>query len=51
MPIGTRVQHLEPEGYPVRRNVCVWLLNKAAESKNFISWVRDVPTFVWSYVR
>jgi hypothetical protein len=27
----TRVQHLEPEDYPARRNFCVWLLNKAAE--------------------
>jgi hypothetical protein len=35
----TRVQHLEPEDYPVRRNVCVWLLNKAAEDENFISRV------------
>jgi AraC-like DNA-binding protein len=26
----TRVQHLEPEDYPARRNFCVWLLNKAA---------------------
>jgi hypothetical protein len=25
----TRVQRLEPEDYPARRNVCVWLLNKA----------------------
>jgi hypothetical protein len=33
----TRVQHLEPEDYPARRNVCVWLLNKAAEDENFIS--------------
>jgi hypothetical protein len=33
----TRVQHLEPEDYPARRNFCVWLLNKAAEDKNFIS--------------
>jgi hypothetical protein len=33
----TRVQHLEPEGYPARRNFCVWLLNKAAEDENFIS--------------
>jgi hypothetical protein len=32
----TRVQHLEPEDYPARRNVCVWLLNKAAD-ENFIS--------------
>jgi hypothetical protein len=34
----TRVQHLEPEDYPVRRNFCVWLLNKAAD-ENFISRV------------
>jgi hypothetical protein len=33
----SRVQHLEPEDYPARRNVCVWLLNKAAEDENFIS--------------
>jgi hypothetical protein len=33
----TRVQHLEPEDYPARRNFCVWLLNKAAEDENFIS--------------
>jgi hypothetical protein len=32
----TRVQHLEPQDYPTRRNVCVWLLNKAAEDENFI---------------
>jgi hypothetical protein len=35
----TRVQHLEPEDYPARRNFCVWLLNKAAEDENFISWI------------
>jgi hypothetical protein len=34
----TRVQHLEPEDYPVQRHFCVWLLNKAAEYENFISW-------------
>jgi AraC-like DNA-binding protein len=34
-----RVQHLEPEDYPLRRNFCVWLLNKAAEDENFISRV------------
>jgi hypothetical protein len=33
----TRVQHLEPEDYPALRNVCVLLLNKAAEDENFIS--------------
>jgi hypothetical protein len=36
---STCVQHLEPKDYPVRRNVCVWLLNKAAEDENFISLV------------
>jgi hypothetical protein len=35
----SRVQHLEPEDYPVRRNFCVWLLNKAAEDENFISQI------------
>jgi AraC-like DNA-binding protein len=34
-----RVQHLEPEDYPLRRNFCVWLLNKAAEDEHFISRV------------
>jgi transposase len=33
----TRVQHLKLEDYPARRNVCVWLLKKAAEDENFIS--------------
>jgi hypothetical protein len=33
----TRVQHLEPEDDPARRNFCVWLLNKATEDENFIS--------------
>jgi AraC-like DNA-binding protein len=59
----TRVQHLEPEDYPARRNVCVWLLNKAAEDENFISRIlfSDESSFgrqecfnhrnlhVWSY--
>jgi hypothetical protein len=35
----TRVQHLEQGVYPVRRNFCVWLLNKAAEDEDFISWI------------
>jgi hypothetical protein len=35
----SRVQHLEPEDYPVRRNFSVWLLNKAAEDENFISQI------------
>jgi hypothetical protein len=33
----SRVQHFELEDYPVRRNFCVWLLNKEAEDENFIS--------------
>jgi hypothetical protein len=33
----TRVQHLEPEDYPARRNFFVWLLNKATEDEHFIS--------------
>jgi hypothetical protein len=53
----TRVQHLEPEDYPARRNVCVCLLNKAAEDENFISRIlfSDESNFnhrslhVWSY--
>jgi hypothetical protein len=59
----TRVQHLEPEDYPARRNCCVWLLNKAAEDENFISRIlfSDESSFgrqgclnhlnlhVWSY--
>jgi AraC-like DNA-binding protein len=59
----TRVQHLEPEDYPARRNFCVWLLNKAAEDENFISRIlfSDESSFgrqgcfnhrnlhVWSY--
>jgi AraC-like DNA-binding protein len=59
----TRVQRLEPEDYPARRNVCVWLLNKAAEDENFISRIlfSDESSFgrqgcfnhrnlhVWSY--
>jgi hypothetical protein len=59
----TRVQHLETEDYPARRNFCVWLLNKAAEDENFISRIlfSDESSFgrqgcfnhrnlhVWSY--
>jgi AraC-like DNA-binding protein len=59
----TRVQHLEPADYPARRNVCVWLLNKAAEDENCISRIlfSDESSFgrqgcfnyrnlhVWSY--
>jgi AraC-like DNA-binding protein len=59
----TRVQHLEPEDYPARRNFCVWLLNTAAEDENFISRIlfSDESSFgrqgcfnhrnlhVWSY--
>jgi hypothetical protein len=59
----TRVQHLEPEDYPARRNFCVWLLNKATEDENFISRIlfSDESSFgrqgcfthrnlhVWSY--
>jgi IS30 family transposase len=35
----SRVQHHEPKYYPVRRNVCVLLLNKATEDENFISQI------------
>jgi hypothetical protein len=55
----TRMQHLEPEDYPARINVCVWLLNKAAEDENFISRIlfsnessfgrQNRNLHIWSY--
>jgi uncharacterized protein YpiB (UPF0302 family) len=37
--ISSRSVHRVLKDYPVRRNFCVWLLNKAAEYENFISRV------------
>jgi hypothetical protein len=33
----TRVQHLQPEDYPARREFCTWLLNLQVTNPNFVS--------------
>jgi hypothetical protein len=32
----TRVQHLQPEDYPARREFCTWLLNLEENNPNFV---------------
>ncbi|KAH0817016.1 hypothetical protein GEV33_005775 [Tenebrio molitor] len=35
----TRVQHLLPEDYPIRREFCLWLINQNEADPHFLSWM------------
>jgi hypothetical protein len=35
----TRVQHLLPEDYPIRREFCLWLINQNEADPHFLSWI------------
>ncbi|CAH1382752.1 unnamed protein product, partial [Tenebrio molitor] len=36
-PYYTRVQHLLPEDYPIRREFCLWLINQSDADPHFLS--------------
>jgi hypothetical protein len=46
----TRVQHLLPEDYPIRREFCLWLINQNDAHPHFLSRILffDESLFCWA---